>query len=77
MAAGVVGAVEFGSLTDAYALRTAGSLSILRLNERYADTGQVAFIGYHRNSGYSLAVPSSPAPLLNLTVATSSAVACV
>jgi hypothetical protein len=24
-------------------------------------------IGYHRNSGYSIAVPGSPAPLLNLT----------
>jgi HK97 family phage major capsid protein len=67
VAAGVVGAVQFGSLTDAYILRTAGDLSILRLNERYADTGQVAFIGYHRNSGFSIAVPSSPAPLLNLT----------
>jgi HK97 family phage major capsid protein len=67
VAAGVVGAVQFGSLTDAYILRTAGDLSILRLNERYADTGQVAFIGYHRNSGFSIAVPGSPAPLLNLT----------
>jgi HK97 family phage major capsid protein len=67
VAAGVVGAVQFGSLTDAYVLRTAGDSSILRLNERYADTGQVAFIGYHRNSGFSIAVPNSPAPLLNLT----------
>jgi HK97 family phage major capsid protein len=67
VAAGVVGAVQFGSLEDAYVLRSAGSLSVLRLNERYADTGQVAFIGYHRNSGYSIAVSGSPAPLINLT----------
>jgi HK97 family phage major capsid protein len=60
-------AVQFGSLTDAYILRTAGDVSILRLNERYADSGEVGFIGYHRNSGFSIAVPSSPAPLINLT----------
>jgi hypothetical protein len=27
--------------------------SILRLNERYADTGEVGFIGYHCNSGFA------------------------
>jgi HK97 family phage major capsid protein len=61
--AGVVGAVQFGSLKDGYTLRTAGDVSILRLNERYADTGQVAFIGYHRNSGYATPVG---APIVNL-----------
>jgi HK97 family phage major capsid protein len=34
VASTVVGAVQFGSLTDAYVLRTAGNASILRLNER-------------------------------------------
>jgi HK97 family phage major capsid protein len=53
LASTVVGVVQFGSLTDGYVLRTAGDVSILRLNERYADTGEVGFIGYHRNSGFA------------------------
>jgi HK97 family phage major capsid protein len=61
----VVGAVQFGSLTDGYVLRTAGDVSILRLNERYADTGEVGFIGYHRNSGF--ATDAGTHPILNLT----------
>lgn len=64
LTAGTVGAVQLGSLKDGYTLRTAGDVSILRLNERYADTGQVAFIGYHRNSGYATPVG---APIINLT----------
>lgn len=64
--AGVVGAVQLGSLEDAYVLRTAGMPSILRLNERYADTGQVAFLMYHRNSGFAT-YAGGPAPLINLT----------
>lgn len=63
LGANVTGAVQLGSLTDGYTLRTAGDVSILRLNERYADTGQVAFIGYHRNSGYATPVG---APIINL-----------
>lgn len=66
VASTVVGAVQFGSLTDAYVLRTAGDVSILRLNERYADTGEVGFIGYHRNSGFSTNFSTNPA-LINLT----------
>ena len=65
VAAGAVGAVQLGSLKDGYTLRTAGDVSILRLNERYADTGQVAFIGYHRNSGYATPVG---APIINLNM---------
>jgi HK97 family phage major capsid protein len=56
MGPSVAGAIQFGSLKDAYTLRTAGEVSILRLNERYADQGQVAFIGYHRNSGWAAPV---------------------
>lgn len=48
-----VGAVQLASLKDHYVLRTAGEVSVLRLNERYADQGQVAFIGYHRNGGWA------------------------
>ena len=65
VAAGVVGAVQFGSLTDSYVLRTAGDVSILRLNERYADTGEVGFIGYHRNSCFI--TDAGTHPLINLT----------
>ena len=63
MTATTAGAIQLGSLTDGYTLRTAGDISILRLNERYADTGQVAFIGYHRNSGYATPVGN---PIVNL-----------
>lgn len=58
-------AVQFGSLTDGYVLRTAGDVSILRLNERYADSGEVGFIGYHRNSGF--ATDAGTHPIINLT----------
>jgi hypothetical protein len=44
--------VQLGSLKDGYTLHTAGDVSNLRLNERYADIGQVGFIGYHRNSSW-------------------------
>jgi HK97 family phage major capsid protein len=64
LAAGNV-AVQLGSLSDGYILRTAGDISILRLNERYADTGEVGFIGYHRNGGF--ATNAGTNPLLNLT----------
>ena len=63
---GTVGAVQFGSLTDGYTLRTAGDISILRLNERFADTGEVGFIGYHRNSGYATVADTGIPPILNL-----------
>lgn len=63
-----VGAVQLGSLKDAYTLRTAGEVSVLRLNERYADIGQVAFIGYHRNSGWASPVGKS---IVNLVQAAS------
>ena len=63
MTANTAGAIQLGSLTDGYTLRTAGDISILRLNERYADTGQVAFLGYHRNSGYATPVGN---PIVNL-----------
>jgi HK97 family phage major capsid protein len=65
LASTVVGAVQFGSLTDDYVLRTAGDVSILRLNERYADMGEVGFIGYHRNQGF--ATDAGTHPILNLT----------
>ena len=65
VAAGVVGAVQFGDLESAYVLRTAGDVSVLRLNERYADSGMVGFLGFHRNSGFPTNAGTDP--LLNLT----------
>ncbi len=64
IAAGNV-ALQFGSLTDAYVLRTAGDVSILRLNERYADSGEVGFIAFHRHGGF--ATNAGTDPLINLT----------
>ena len=52
-------------LASASSSRTAGDVSILRLNERYADTGKVGFIGYHRNSSFS--TDAGTHPILNLT----------
>jgi HK97 family phage major capsid protein len=66
LGSGVVGAVQLGALTEGFVLRTAGDVSILRLNERYADTGQVGFIGYHRNSSFS--TDAGTHPILNLTM---------
>jgi HK97 family phage major capsid protein len=57
-------AVMFGSLKEAYTLRQAGEVSILRLNERYAELGMVGFIGYHRAGGYSTNAGTNP--LINL-----------
>lgn len=68
LTANTVGAVQLGSLKDAYTLRTAGDVSILRLNERFADNGQVGFIGYHRNSGWLSPVGN---PIVNLKQAAS------
>jgi hypothetical protein len=45
---------------NAYVLRTAGDVSILRLNERYVDTGQVGSIGYHRNSEFATHAGTNP-----------------
>ena len=59
---GVVGAVQLGALTEGYVLRTAGDVSILHLNERYADTGQVVSFGYHCNSAFVMdaGIPCGP-----------------
>ena len=43
--------VLFGSLEDSYMFRTDGDPSILRLNERYADTLEVGFYLYVRIGG--------------------------
>ena len=47
------GTILFGDFQSAYTFRQVKSdLSILRLNERYADQGMVGFLGYARVGGY-------------------------
>jgi HK97 family phage major capsid protein len=51
----------FGDLEASYTLRTISSgLKIVRLNERYAETGEVGFIGRVRAGGYLTTQASSP-----------------
>jgi HK97 family phage major capsid protein len=52
--------ILFGDLSRAYLLRTDGDPSILRLNERYADTLEVGFFLYARIGGVSLNAGTSP-----------------
>ena len=52
--------ILFGDLQRAYLLRTDGEPSILRLNERYADTLEVGFFLYARIGGVSLNAGTSP-----------------
>jgi HK97 family phage major capsid protein len=46
--------ILFGDLQKSFLLRTDGQPSILRLNERYADTLEVGFFMYSRIGGVSL-----------------------
>lgn len=52
--------ILFGDLEKSYLLRTDGAPSILRLNERYADTLEVAFFLWTRIGGLSLAAGVQP-----------------
>ena len=62
--------ILFGDLQQSYLLRTDGQPSILRLNERYADTLEVGFYLWSRIGGLSLA-QSSVYPLVALQQASS------
>lgn len=46
--------ILFGDFNEGYILRTDGGISILRLDERFADTLEVGFIGYARVGGASI-----------------------
>jgi HK97 family phage major capsid protein len=52
--------IMFGDLQKSYLLRTDGQPSILRLNERYADTLEVGFMLYSRIGGVSLNAGVNP-----------------
>jgi HK97 family phage major capsid protein len=58
--------ILFGDLDRSFLLRTDGSPSILRLNERYADTLQIGFLLFSRVGGASLAYNSTPLVALKL-----------
>lgn len=54
-------AVLFGDFSSGYTFRQVqGDLSILRLNERFADTGEVGFIGYARIGGFATDAGTHP-----------------
>jgi HK97 family phage major capsid protein len=52
--------VLFGDFNEGYILRTDGGISILRLDERFADTLEVGFIGYARVGGASIDAGTHP-----------------
>ena len=54
------GSVVFGDFSAGYTFRPVGDLNILRLNERYADTFEVGFIGYSRIGGYQTDAGTHP-----------------
>jgi HK97 family phage major capsid protein len=60
IAASAVGTVLFGDMQQGYLFRTDGDISILRLNERFADTLEVGFIGYSRIGGASMDAGTHP-----------------
>ncbi|RZU39334.1 phage major capsid protein [Edaphobacter modestus] len=69
IAASAVGTVLFGAFDAGYLFRTDGDLSILRLNERYADTLEVGFIGYSRIGGISTDAGTHPIVALSQAAA--------
>lgn len=52
--------ILFGDFEQGYLLRTDGGISILRLDERYADSLMVGFIGYSRVGGASIDAGTHP-----------------
>lgn len=61
--------IIFGDLQESYMLRTDGAPSILRLNERFADTLEVGFYLYTRVGGTSLDAGTHPLQGLKLQAA--------
>jgi HK97 family phage major capsid protein len=60
IAPSVAGTVLFGDFAQGYLFRTDGDISILRLDERFADTLEVGFIGYSRIGGASTDAGTHP-----------------
>ena len=63
--------ILFGSLQDAYLLRSEGQPFLLRLNERFADQLEVGFYLYSRIGGTSIVATGAPNPLVSLQQAAS------
>lgn len=57
--------VLLGDFEEGYVLRTDGDLHVMRLDERYADTLEVGFIGYTRIGG--AATDAGTHPILKMT----------
>ncbi len=53
-------AVQFGDFAEGYLLRTAGDMSVIRMNERYIDKGYIGFTGYMRAGGNVLDAGTHP-----------------
>ena len=65
MAAGVTGTIAFGRL-DKYGVRRAGPMWVQRLSVKYADYGQIAFIGWARRDGALLNPNAATPPVVTL-----------
>jgi HK97 family phage major capsid protein len=63
--------ILFGDPSSAYLLRTDGQPSILRLDERYAETLEVGFFLWTRLGGCSIVATSAPNPLVSIKQAAS------
>jgi HK97 family phage major capsid protein len=57
-------ALMFGDLKAGYTLRTVGDLSIVRMNERYLDQGEIGFIGFARVGGFATDAGTHPIVVL-------------
>ena len=56
----------FGDFQQGYTFRTVGDLSIVRLIERYADTGEIGVIGFARIGGFATDAGTHPIHALQM-----------
>jgi HK97 family phage major capsid protein len=63
--------ILFGDPSSAYLLRTDGQPTILRLNERFADTLEIGFFLWTRIGGTSIVASGAPNPLVSIQQAAS------
>lgn len=53
-------ALMLGDFKSGFTLRTVGDLSIVLMNERYLDTGEIGFIGFARVGGFATDAGTHP-----------------
>jgi len=56
----------FGDFKQGYTFRTVGDLQVIRLNERYIDTGEIGFIGFARIGGFTTDAGTHPLQILQV-----------